>query len=63
MRVVAISPKAHRLLKGRMEGNPTVSMRQRSGGKVLLSSAVGGFCMWVSLTKDPDWLLVLSERG
>lgn len=63
MRVVALTPKAKKLLVEKMGNSPSVRVRQRSGGKVLLSSAVGGFCMWVSLTKDPDWLLVLSERG
>lgn len=63
MRVIAISLKAQRLLRERMGGNPVVSIQQRSGDRVLLSSADGSFCVWASLAKDPDWLLVLSERG
>lgn len=60
MRVIAISPKAKRLLVDKMGNSPTVKIRLRSGNKVLLSSEEGSFCAWVDLAKDPDWLLVLS---
>ena len=62
MRVVAISPKARRILAEKMGDQPYVKVRQRHGNKVLLSSAEGSFCAWVDLAKDPDWLLVLSDR-
>lgn len=63
MRLVAISVKAKGALKERMGGNPRVKVVDRQGGKVLVSAASGQFCTWVDLAKDPDWLLVVSERG
>lgn len=63
MRLVAISVKAKETLRDRMEGDPKVKVVGRQGGKVLVSAASGQFCAWVDLAKDPDWLLVMSDRG
>lgn len=60
MRVIAISPKAKRILSDKMGGDPRISIQQRSGNKVMFSSRDGKFCAWADLAKDPNWLVVLS---
>jgi len=41
-----------------MGGDSAVRLEKRTGNKVLVSSK-SGYCVWVDLSGDPNWDLVL----
>lgn len=58
MRLVPRSNKARVALEKSMGGDSAVRLEKRTGNKVLVSSE-SGYCVWVDLSGDPNWDLVL----
>lgn len=58
MRLIPLSNKARISLEKLMGGDSTVQLEERIGNKVLVTSK-SGYCVWVNLSGDPNWDLVL----